>query len=206
MTSRSICPGCDYILSRCLCAYLSPVLNQTELIILQHPSETKHALNTVKLMKKSFQKISIFIGENFNEDQKLKAILENKNSNVALIFPNEKATILSSEERPKITHLILIDGSWNKAKKIFLSSSILHALVSFKLVPKKESNYRIRSSQYKESLSTLEASTLALSVLEPELSTNSLENAFFKMIDFQIEKMGEVTYRSNYLDKKKSGD
>ncbi len=205
MNKRAICPDCEYILSRCLCSFISPILNQIELIILQHPSETKHALNTVKLMKKSFHKIKVFVGENFNDDQNLKKILEDKNVNSALIFPNEKATLLTTEEKSKITHLILIDGSWNKAKKIFFSSTILHSLPSFSLNPNKESNYRIRSSKFEDSLSTLEASTLALSILEPELETNGIENAFVKMIDFQIEKMGEEIYRSNYL-KKKSGD
>jgi DTW domain-containing protein YfiP len=96
------------------------------------------------------------------------------------------------------SHLILLDGTWKKAKKIFFSSTLLHSLPAFSLTPSKKSEYKIRSSQFEESLSTLEASTLALNILEPTLNCESLEYAFKKMIDFQIEKMGAETFEKNY--------
>lgn len=201
MNKRAVCPSCDFILSRCLCDTLTRISNQTELIILQHPSETKHALNTVRLMKNSFQKIKIFIGENFNEHEELKTLLQNNRA--ALIFPNEKSETLSEREKSSITHLVFIDGSWKKAKKIYFSTTLLHSLPIYSLEPKEKSQYRIRSSQFSESLSTLEASTLALKMLEPELKTESLEKAFKKMIDFQIEKMGEEVFLNNYLSHEK---
>ncbi|MGZ3788822.1 MAG: tRNA-uridine aminocarboxypropyltransferase [Bacteriovorax sp.] len=201
MNKRPLCPRCHFIIARCLCDALSPIFNQTELIVLQHPSEAKHALNTVRLMKNAFQKISIFIGENFDEHIELKNVLA-KNS-TALIFPKPQAKALENGPEEKITHLILIDGSWNKAKKIFCSSICLQTLPTYSLSPQIKSQYRIRSSKFEDGLSTLEASTHALKILEPELSTQSLEKAFIKMIDFQIEKMGKDVFEKNYLKPKK---
>jgi DTW domain-containing protein YfiP len=192
---RAVCPRCDFIIERCLCDSLTSINNQTTLIILQHPNETKHALNTVRLMKTAFKKIHVFMGENFDDHNELKKIIAE--NNVALIFPNEKSTPLIKTATPP-SHLILLDGTWKKAKKIFFSSTILHSLTAFSLTPSKKSEYKIRSSQFEESLSTLEASTLALNILEPTLNCESIENAFKKMIDFQIEKMGAETFEKNY--------
>ncbi|MBP9680893.1 MAG: DTW domain-containing protein [Bacteriovorax sp.] len=196
---RSICPHCDFILARCLCESLSPVANQTELIILQHPSETKHALSTVKIMTKCFQEIHLFIGEDFNEHAPLQELLKKKHT--ALLFPTEESRILTKEHR-NIERLVLIDASWKKAKKIFFCNPILHQLPVFKLAAEEKSQYRIRSSQLSESLSTLEASLCALAIIEESLPTESVKQSFLKMIDFQIEKMGQNTYQENYLKKK----
>lgn len=202
MNRRSICPQCDYIKSRCICESLAPIFNQINLIILQHPSETKHALNTVRLMKNSFQKITVFIGENFNEHSELKEILAH--NKVALIFPKDHAQALTNENNFSPTHLIFIDGPWKKAKKIYFCSPLLHTLAAFALTPSSKSRYTIRSSNFKDSLSTLEASIEALKILEPNLDTNSLEKSFLKMIDNQIEKMGALVFEKNY--KKKSDE
>ena len=74
----------------------------------------------------------------------------------------------------------------------------MHSLPTFCLPVTAKSNYQIRQSDFDESLSTLEASTLALSIIEPELSTTALLKSFEKMIGFQIEKMGEDIFKKNY--------
>ncbi len=202
MTNKRLtCTGCDFILSRCMCETLLPIHNQTELIILQHPSEKKHALNTVRLMIKSFKKISVFLGEHFNESNELKNILAS--NNVALIFPSNQSLSLNNEtaRNTKITHLILIDGPWKKAKKIYYGSSILHSLPCYRLNPSEKTKYKIRSSKFEDSLSTLEASIEALKIIEPSLDTNSLEKSFLKMIDDQIKKMGAEIIEKNYSKK-----
>lgn len=199
---RPQCPKCDFILERCLCAELRPIPNKTELIILQHPSEKSHALNTVKVMTKSFERLRLYIGENFDNERELTKLI--KNEKVALLFPEVNASILTSGTSAPFTHLILIDGSWRKAKKIFYSSSILHHLPRLSIKAEIKSQYRIRQSSFKNSLSTLEAATQALSVFEPELNCESALNAFNRMIDFQIEKMGRDVFEKNY--QKKMGD
>jgi DTW domain-containing protein YfiP len=66
------------------------------------------------------------------------------------------------------------------------------------------SKYRIRSTSKKNAVSTLEAANLALKLIEPTLKTNALNNLFEKMIDFQIEKMGQDIFQKNYGKKKGS--
>ena len=66
------------------------------LVILQHPSESSHALNTVALMKKSFQQITVLVGEDFSDHQLLNSMLENKNNKIALLYPTQTSTVLNS--------------------------------------------------------------------------------------------------------------
>ncbi len=206
INKRLKCPYCDFILVRCLCDTLRPIYNQVELIILQHPSETLHALNTVALMKKSFQSITVLVGEDFTKDHILNSLLLNPNNSIALLYPALESTTLNSSERPSLTHLILIDGTWKKAHKIVTTSQNLHSLHCLKLETIDGGIYRIRASRKKEGLSTLEASIAALKILEEKLETKSLEDSFNKMIEFQIEKMGPETFMKNYPKKKENDE
>lgn len=200
MSKRPLCPHCEFILARCLCHSLKPIGNQTQIIILQHNSETKHALNTVALMKKSYQNIKVFIGEDFTHHDELNSIIDNNKDNLMLVFPTLKSELLTSVHQKKITHIILLDGTWKKTQKIFILSKNLHLLPSIKLEIESASLYKIRKGPkaLEHSLSTLEASLSVLNILEKDLETTSLKDSFLAMIDFQIEKMGAETFKKNY--------
>lgn len=202
MSKRPVCPNCDFLLARCLCDTLQTIPNKTHLIILQHKTETAHALNTVALMKKSYVNYSLFIGENFSDHAELNSLLATHSKTTALLFPNENSVVLNETNKEIITHLIVLDGTWKKAQKIFLLSTNLHSLRCVKLSVNQKSLYKIRASKIENSLSTLEASTYALNILEKDLDTSSLVKSFEKMIEFQLEKMtekmGEETVKKNY--------
>lgn len=202
--SRAFCPECEFLKARCLCATLKHIPNETHLIVLQHPTETKHPLNTVRIMKKSFNEMTVIVGEDFTSDIRLNTLLCDPENNVVLLYPGENAEVLNpSSQNKKITHMIMIDGTWRKAKKIFLLSKNLQSLPMIKLTPVETSDYRIRKAPSENALSTLEATVEALKILEPKLDTESVLKSFKKMIDDQIEKMGRQVYQNNYLDKKK---
>lgn len=196
---RPVCAGCGYILERCLCDVLKPVSNKTMLIVLQHPEEKKHALNTVRIMERSFINIKIYNGEDFREHTELQALLANEKT--ALLFPGAGASLLTEKSGASFTHLILIDGTWKKAKKIFYSNPFLQALPKLSIEAKTKSLYKLRQSSFRNSFSTIEAAIAFLSVKEPGLDCSAPLKAFAKMIDFQIVKMGAEVYENNYLKK-----
>lgn len=201
--SRAFCTGCDFLKSRCLCETLKTIPNNVHLIVLQHPSESKHPLNTVRIMKKSFKEMTVMVGEDFSSDLKLNTLLCDPDNQFALLYPHSSSEILEEKKTKPITHLILIDGTWRKAKKIFMLSKNLQSIPAIRLNPEEKSDYRIRKSPTENALSTLEASVEALKILEPKLDTSSALASFKKMIDMQIQKMGRTVYQTNYLDKKK---
>lgn len=201
MTKRAVCPHCEFILVRCLCDTLKSIDNATQIIVLQHLSEKTHALNTVHLMRKSLKKMELFIGEDFSEHQELNTIIKDHKETIGLIFPTGKNVPLHTFSAQKLTHLLFLDGTWKKVHKMYLLSKNLHELLTFSLIPIKPSQYKIRSSQFEHGLSTLEATVCALLHIEKNLDTKSLEDSFCKMIGFQIEKMGEETFKKNYQKK-----
>lgn len=203
--SRSFCPECEFLNSRCLCDTLKIIPNRVHLIVLQHQTESKHPLNTVRIMKKSFKEITVLVGEDFTNDIKLNSLLCNPENVIAVLYPDENSQLLNAESSidKNITHLILIDGTWRKAKKIFMLSQNLHTIQTLRLDPTDNSDYRIRKAPTDSALSTLEASVEAFKLIDPTLDTTPVTQSFKKMIDHQIEKMGRVLYQANYLSKKK---
>ena len=202
MNKRPICPNCEFLKIRCLCSHKSIIDNKTQLIILQHPNEQKHPLNTVKLMKMCFINILILTGEDFTNDEELNLIIEKNLNSIALVYPDQDCS--SKKEMKDIKVLILLDGTWKKTYKIFSLSKNLHTLPRITFQENASSKYRIRSTSKKNAVSTLEAANLALKLIEPTLKTNALNNLFEKMIDFQIEKMGQDIFQKNYGKKKGS--
>ena len=86
---------------------------------------------------------------------------------------------------PQKIRLLFIDGTWRKAKKIFYANPFLNALpkVSFRQVGSSE--YRIRRSSFKESLSLVEACYHSLSALDKNTHYEPLMTAFRLMVKKQ---------------------
>ena len=65
-----------------------------------------------------------------------------------------------------------------------------------------QGRYRIRKAKEQNAVSTLEAVTHALTLLEPEKDFKSILKTMDWMIDRQIEAMGDEVYKYNYLNEK----
>lgn len=205
INKRAVCPKCEYILQRCLCQFIKTINNQVRIIILMHPSEARHALGSVHIMAKSLQNMDLFVGENFDDHLELNSLIKTHGQSMALMFPTQESLALNSTLEGKITHLIFIDGTWKKARKIFLLSKNLHSLPTYSLPAASESLYKIRKTTVDNGLSTLEAASISLALVEKNLDTSSMVKSFLEMIEFQIKKMGEETFLKNYK-KKRSDD
>ncbi len=168
-----------------------------ELIILRHKSETKHALNSVKILEECLTNISVFDGECFDENPDFVNRLKGQKE-VFMLYPSEDAKFVEDIEIDENAVIVVLDGTWPKTRLIRYETKILESLpcITFRKMPK--SNYRIRKGP-EAGTSTLEAVTLLLEQIE-----NSTEKyqplliAFQKMIDLQIECMGIETYKKNY--------
>lgn len=135
--------------------------------ILQDPTETQHAKNTARLAALLSSSVDIYVGEKPSDFSmvidKVKAFEKS-----LLIYPCDGAKELNhySANASDYSHLILIDGTWRKAKKLWLNNPWLHSLDAAVLNLDNASQYSIRKSPEQRSLSTLEALGYAMSVLE----------------------------------------
>lgn len=191
--SRQHCPRCQRPLSHCLCALIPSLASQTRVLILQHPSEAGHALNTARLAALGLTNAELRVGEAFG-DIPADDGLENY-----LLFPDENAVLL--EELAATAHplrLIVPDGTWRKARKLLHLNPRLAAMPRVGLPTGLISRYRLRKAPMPGALSTLEAIVAALNALEGAGRFDPLLRPFDALIEAQIEAMGMDVYRRNH--------
>lgn len=196
------CSQCKKSLKACICNAIRRLTPSVELIILQHPSETNRPMGTARILKLSLSNSYCFVGEDFSEHQGLNQLLSDENYRHFLLYPAKDslghqavAKALATKQKVRV---ILLDGTWKKAYKMWQLSTNLHALPSIHLPPHLQGNYRIRKAPSDNSLSTVEAGYHLLSLLEPEQDFSALLTAFNQMIEFQIAQMPAGTFAKNY--------
>jgi DTW domain-containing protein YfiP len=181
-----------------LCALIPQLPSRTRLLILQHPSEVKHALNTARLAALGLCNAELRVGEVF---EGLPELLAQPGYQACLLFPGEGAQPLAHHaeqvgEQPLL--LVVPDGTWRKARKLLHCNPLLAALPRVTLEPGLQSRYRLRKAPMPGALSTIEAIVCALDTLEAPQRFDALLRPFEVLIEGQIAAMGEQTYRRNH--------
>lgn len=216
MTKRARCQQCLRPPVACLCHTIKPIDNQVNLVIFQHPSEVKHARGTAKIVELSLNNCEIMIGEDFSNHPGFNALLQDSSRHLMLLYPNDQA-ISPSRLRHQLAQgaggghdlslsdltIIVLDGSWKKAYKIYCLNPILQTLpcigISAGIDVNNQSNYRIRKSSRRDSLSTIEACYQLLTELEGDQRCfDCLLDSFDFMVDYQLNAMpSDVRSRYN---------
>jgi len=132
------------------------------LVILQHPSETRHPFNTARMVQLAVERSQICIGESFQLGFGALSQFSLDNYQPMLLFPGEASRPPSEyrsdfESSAKIPLLIVPDGTWRKAKKILHYSPTIAALPRVDLGELGESQYGVRKSSQPGGVSTVEA-------------------------------------------------
>lgn len=194
---RPRCERCQRPLAHCLCPLIPHLDSRTRVVVLQHPSETAHALNTARLATLGLANAELRIGEVFDD---LHTLLATPGYRPALLFPGEPAQVLTGYGEAGDTPLLLIvpDGTWRKARKLLYLNPLLEALPRVTLGEVRPSRYRLRKAPEPGAVSTLEAIVQALNVLEAPLAFDALLRPFEALIDSQIAAMGEETFQRNH--------
>lgn len=191
--AREICSNCERPVRVCLCSVISKVNCPFDVIILQHPKEVGVYNNTAKLLSLAVNNVEVFVGESWVD---LGSLGVQATDSCFLVFPGEGA--ISSVEQNLIglqmknpeprVKLILLDGTWRQAKRMFRENKWLDSIpkISFEN-GKYLSNYTIRKEPVEGFLSTLEA--LVYSVREVSQYENwgePLLALFNKMVENQL--------------------
>jgi DTW domain-containing protein YfiP len=167
-------------------------------LVLQHPSEVNHALNTARLAALGLNNAQLVVGEVFDD---LPTLLSPPGYQARLLFPADDAHPLQAYA-PGAQPLLLVvpDGTWRKARKLLHLNPLLAALPRVTLVEGVVSRYRLRKAPGPGALSTVEAIVQALQVLEAPVSFEPLLKPFDALIEGQIAAMGEEVFRRNHGD------
>jgi len=189
--TRAYCLQCERPEKSCICHLVTSVDNDIHVVILQHPLEVKQSKGSVTLLHQSLKNSEVIIGENFNDNPDIKSLLNRYSQECAVLYPSDNAMVLS-EEQGHITPpkcLFVLDGTWKKTYKMFMTNDWLQQLPHFTLTDGIVGQYKIRKTTKKNALSSLEACCYALGVLEHQQGNNKYQpllDCFVKFNDFQL--------------------
>ena len=194
--SRPQCSRCLRPVTHCLCALIPSLDSRTRVLLLQHPSEVNHALNTARLAALGLNNTQLVVGEVFDD---LPALLNVPGYQARLLFPADDAQPLQGygpSDQPLL--LVVPDGTWRKAKKMLHLNPLLAALPRVTLADGAVSRYRLRKAPGPGALSTIEAIVQALQVLEAPTCFKALLKPFDALIEGQIAAMGPAVFEKNH--------
>ncbi|WP_460140013.1 tRNA-uridine aminocarboxypropyltransferase [Pseudomonas sp. S2_E01] len=194
--SRLQCPRCLRPQTHCLCALIPSLDSRTRVLLLQHPSEVNHALNTARLAALGLTNAELIVGEVFED---LPRLLNPPGYQARLLFPGDGAQPIRAYragDQPML--LVVPDGTWRKARKMLHLNPPLAALPRVTLAEGGVSRYRLRKAPGPGALSTVEAIVQALQVLDAPGDFAPLLKPFEALIEGQIAAMGEEVFQRNH--------
>ncbi|MFK3681992.1 tRNA-uridine aminocarboxypropyltransferase [Pseudomonas sp. NPDC088890] len=196
--SRPRCERCLRAQDHCLCPLIPHLQSRTRVVVLQHPSERLHALNTARLATLGLVNAELRVGEVFAD---LDQLLATPGYRPVLLFPGEQAQALVgyAQEGCELPFMLIVpDGTWRKARKLLYLNPLLGELPRVTLGQVLPSRYRLRKAPEAGALSTLEAVVQGLNVLEAPLCFDQVLRPFEALIEGQIRAMGRETFERNH--------
>ncbi len=182
------CPRCKIHKTLCFCDAISELKTNTRISIIMHHRELHLTSNTANLAKLVLPNCEISLrglpDKRFSAD----SLQLNSAETPLYLFPHEGAMELTPEfmtiNADKNFHLIVPDGSWSQAVKFYRREEGLAGIQCVSLPPGAPGRYKLRKSSDENKLSTFEAITRALGILEqnPELQ-NKMELIFDTMVE-----------------------
>ncbi len=180
---RPTCYRCFRPLVVCYCDAAKPIEHDTRVVIVQHPREIFHPLNTARLAELCLSRVDVLRGDLPDLDAAFRSLgLPEK---TALLYPSQDSVDideLTEDERPEC--IVVIDGTWSQARALNRRLPSLAQLRRVRFTPPAPSEYRIRREPRADYLSTVESIALMLGRLEPgRVDAEGLRETFRTMID-----------------------
>lgn len=149
-------------------------------ILLTHERELTKKTNTGRLVKEALgEKVEIIVWKRKAPDARLVNLLETKQA--ALLYPESQrvgetmVTPLNSYQ-----YCVIIDSTWQEARKIFNRSAYLKNVDKVSLDISKSSEFKLRRNQVEGGLSTAECVIEILKLVNADVDeqTHLLETSF----------------------------
>ena len=152
----------------CYCAQLPRLPTRTRVVVLQHPRERRVGIGTARMAQLALPNSFLHVGINFADDPVVNALLSQGPPSY-LLFPGPDARDVRELALEEPITLVVVDGTWSQARTLVRVNPALAALPRIAFTPRRRSAYdRIRREPADFCVSTIEALTEVLNVLEPD--------------------------------------
>ena len=166
------CDTCHRPSVACVCDRITKYQTRRRILILQHPQEKDALLGSAQILIASLPKADLVIGlswRNLGHALRTEAVEPNR---WAVLFPDRDAPANQVRTRAGVTvepaslqGIIVLDGTWSKAKTLWWRNPWLNKLNRLNLAPAKPSIYgSLRAEPRRDFVSTLESVTAALTL------------------------------------------
>lgn len=178
---RSYCARCTRPAGYCVCAHVPRLENRTRVLVLQHPDEARHPLNTARLAVLGLLEATLLVGEVFDA----RLWLERPSW---LLFPDAQAHVLSPGCAPSRgpAQIVVPDGTWRHARRLLRANPSLAALPRCMPAPGAVSAYTVRRAAEPGALATIEAIAAALQSLDAPSDFSPLLAPFAALVQAQL--------------------
>ena len=154
------CAGCG-LHHQCVCHRLPRFEIPAHITLLMHENELSRETNSGQWLLKAIPSTSQHIWQRTKPCPTLIALITDPTYVTYLLFPNEQSIALSEATTTAVKDgktplFIILDGTWQEAKKMLRKSPWLANLPCVHLVPQQASNYQLRRNQQQGHLCTLE--------------------------------------------------
>ncbi|AKT29424.1 tRNA-uridine aminocarboxypropyltransferase [Pseudomonas syringae pv. actinidiae] len=176
------CPQCRVIDSYCLCAWRPTVAAESGMCLLMYDTEPMKPTNTGWLIADIIKDTYAFGWSRVEIDAHLRALLDDPQWQPYIVFPGEfvaqeRVVADVAREDGKRPLFILLDATWNEARKMFRKSPYLEKFPVLSLAPEQISRYRLRRSRRDDHFCTAEVAALCLE-LAGDVSASGVLDAY----------------------------
>ena len=179
-STRERCAGCRLVLSHCMCAARVSVPTHAGVCLLMADIEPLKPTNTGWLVADVVPDTFAFGWARTEVDPALLALLADPRWQPVVVFPGEYAaparvvdTVLATDGRRPL--FILLDATWNEARKMFRKSPYVDRFPVLSLQPDQVSQYVLRRSRRDDHFCTSEVAALCLDLAGDARAARALE-------------------------------
>lgn len=191
-----MCTTCGFI-HNCYCEAIPTIASDLCFTLLTHPNELTRATNTGKLINRLFMSSAI---TEWQRKQPCERCLPDTSPHTpVLVFPCEESKPLCEWQREQqglASNFIVLDGTWQEAKKMLNRSAWLQSLPKVHLNATQLSQYQLRRNQEAGNLCTFEVCAEITREVGSEQDADTMLTFFDDYLQrFQAERSGHALTR-----------
>lgn len=189
------CSGCG-LQHQCVCKRIPQLSSMLQLSLLTHDNEYQRDTNTGRWLRKALPGCQDFGWSRVTPSPGLQARIADQHLYSVLVYPDEQCmstqqVLDAAAQAGQQPHFIILDATWQEARKMARKSPWLDALPRMQLTPQQQSAYRLRRNQSAGHLCTLEVGCELLQLLDEQDNATQMTRFFDQFMPiFQADKSG----------------
>ena len=180
------CDYCQVATQYCLCAHQPNIETDVAVMLIVSENEVLKPSNTGHLILDVVKEGYVYQWNRTEPNEEMLALLANDDYQPFVVFPDEyvdqparlmdqSTDVFAQGKKPL---MILLDGSWREARRMFRKSPYLDALSVVSIQPQVLSQYMMRKSENEQHLSTAEVAVAVLEQLGQHNASKTLDDWF----------------------------